>query len=117
MNEFTEFLKEVFELFGPIQARRMFGGYGIYYEGLMFGLVADDVLYLKGDDENAYFFEDEGLGKFEYAKKGKIAYIAYYQAPDIIMDDREEAALWARRSWLAAVRADEKKRSKRKPAG
>lgn len=115
MNEFAEYLKEAFALFGPVQTRRMFGGHGLYYEGLMFGLVSDEVLYLKADAENSHCFEQEGLGKFEYIKKGKVMYIAYYQAPDIIMDDREEAALWARRSWDAAVRADDKKRSKRIP--
>jgi DNA transformation protein len=78
----------------------------------MFGLVSDETLYLKADAENAGYFEEEDLQKFEYIKQGKVAYIAYYQAPDIVMDDREEAALWARRSWQAAVRADEKKRSK-----
>jgi hypothetical protein len=50
ISEYVEFLKEVFEQFGQIQPRRMFGGYGIFYKGLMFGLVAEDVLYLKGDE-------------------------------------------------------------------
>ena len=38
-NEFIDFLYEVFEDLGPIQAKRMFGGYGVYHDGLMFGLV------------------------------------------------------------------------------
>jgi len=44
MSEYVEYLKEVLELFGPITARKMFGGYGIYHNGLMFALVADDTL-------------------------------------------------------------------------
>ena len=63
MNEFVDYLHEVFELFGPIRARKMFSGYGIYHNGLMFGLVAGDTLYLKADAENANHFEKEGLGR------------------------------------------------------
>jgi len=46
MSQFVEYLHEVFERFGPIRIRKMFGGYGVYHGGLMFGLVADDTLYL-----------------------------------------------------------------------
>jgi len=52
MSEFVEYLNEVFADFGVIRYRKMFGGYGIYHNDLMFGLVADDQLYLKTDIEN-----------------------------------------------------------------
>jgi DNA transformation protein len=96
MSEFSDYLKELFEQFGPIQARKMFGGHGLFHEGLMFGLVADETLYLKADKINASDFESLGLGQFEYEKAGKIIKMSYYLAPDDIFDDREEAALWAR---------------------
>jgi len=105
MNEFIEFLQETFEHFGPITARKMFGGYGLYHDGLMFALVSDDTLYLKVDDENAVFFEELGLGPFEFNKNGKPVRMSYYQAPDVIMDDPEQAAIWARRSFEAALRS------------
>lgn len=113
MNDFVEFLKEVFSNFGPVSARRMFGGYGLYYDGLMFGLVAQDTLYLKADAENQHFFDAEGLEKFTYEKSGKTFSIAYFQAPDAIFDDSDEAALWAQRSFNAALRAAVKKRPKK----
>jgi len=105
MSEFVEYLHEVFERFGPIRTRKMFGGYGIYRNELMFGLVAEDTLYLKADAENAGFFEKEGLEQFGYDKDGRTIKMSYYQAPDGIMDDRELAAVWARRSIEAALRA------------
>lgn len=111
MSEFVAYLKEVFEKFGPVQTRRMFGGHGLFYDGLMFGLVAEDTLYLKGDDTTASLFESRGLPRFEYAKGGKIVYLSYYMAPEEIFDDPGEAALWAQRAFEAALRA------KRKPAG
>lgn len=47
MSEFVDNLDEVFALFGAVRAKRMFGGYGLYHDNLVFGLVADEVLYLK----------------------------------------------------------------------
>ncbi|MEX1033592.1 MAG: TfoX/Sxy family protein [Cellvibrionaceae bacterium] len=105
MSEYAEYLREVFSPFGPITIRRMFGGFGVYHEGLMFGLVADDRLYLKTDSENLSFFEAEGLEPFEYNKKGKMVKMSYHRAPDEIMDDQEQAVIWARRSYEAALRS------------
>ena len=113
MNEYVAFLEEVFERFGPIQPRRMFGGYGIFFEGLMIGLVSDDTLYLKADAENARHFEERGLRQFEYNKNGKVMKMSYYLAPEEIMDDATQAAEWARRSYEAALRSKTpKKKSK-----
>lgn len=105
MSEFVEYLHEVFERIGPIGIRKMFGGYGVYREGLMFGLVVDDTLYLKADAANARYFVEQGLAPFEYRKHGRTIRMSYYQAPDGIMDDREQAAIWARRSVAAALRS------------
>ena len=105
MSEFVEYLKEVFIDFGQIQGRKMFGGYGIYHNGVMFGLVADDQLYLKTDDEIAKLFEAKGLGPFEYDKGDTIVKMSYYMAPDEILDDPQVAAIWAQRSYDVAVRA------------
>ena len=104
-SEFVENLHEVFALFGPISAKRMFGGYGIYHDGLMFGLVADDVLYLKADEVAKTAFVDLGLPQFEYAKNGKKTRMSYYLAPEEIYDDPEAARAWAERGYGAALRA------------
>lgn len=105
MNEFTDNLKEVFALFGPVQAPRMFGGYGIYHDGLMFALVADDVLYLKADAKSVSAFADKGLGPFEYEKNGKVVKMSYYLAPEAIFDDPEQAREWAVMAFDAALRS------------
>lgn len=105
MNEFVEYLHEVFAAFGPIDARRMFGGYGIFRDGVMFALVADDVLYLKADDSSARLFESRNLGRFQYNKGGMAVSMSYYEAPEEIFDSPEDAALWGRRALDAALRA------------
>jgi len=106
MSEYVEFLKEVFEQFGPIHPRRMFGGYGLFHKGLMFGLVAGDVLYLKADETLAPFFEKRGLDQFGYQKRGKTYKLSYYMAPEEIFEDPVEAKGWALRSYEAAVQAN-----------
>ncbi|WP_104204105.1 TfoX/Sxy family protein [Billgrantia saliphila] len=113
MSDYTDHLRDVFERFGPITARRMFGGYGIYHDGLMFALVADEMLYLKADNENVGDFVQEGLGPFEYEKGGKFVQLSYYQAPEAVFEDDELAATWARRSFEAALRAQAGKRRTR----
>lgn len=105
MSEFTDYLQEVFEHFGTIQSRKMFGGYGIYHDGVMFALVADDALYLKADDMTVHFFQERQLEAFEYLKNNKPVKMSYYQAPEDIFEDADEARLWATRAYQAACRA------------
>ena len=111
MSEFIEYLQELFEKFGPVHTRKMFGGYGIYHDGVMFGLVEDDTLYLKSDETSVEYFQSRGLGQFEYDRGEKTVKMSYYRAPDEIMDNPDEASLWARRAWEVAFRA--KKTGKR----
>lgn len=103
MSEFVKFLHEVFSDFGPINIRRMFGGYGIYHDGLMFGLVAEDTLYLKADDTTKQQFTDKELTPFEYDKGNKKVQMSYYLAPEEIYDDPDEAVYWARLAYQAAL--------------
>lgn len=105
MNEFVAYLQELLQGMGHIQAKKMFGGYGIYHEGLMFGLVADDNLYLKADAENRAQFEALGLSPFCYNKQGKAVIMSYYQAPADMLEDHEQAIHWARLAYAAALRA------------
>jgi DNA transformation protein len=114
MSEFVEYLHEVFQQFGAIRSRKMFGGFGIYHADLMFGLVADDELYLKTDTENIGEFKSRGLQPFAYNKDGKIMKMSYLQAPEEIYDDHDEAERWAQIAFGAALRAAHKKRQKRR---
>lgn len=108
MSEFADYLKELFADLGPISVRKMFGGYGVYHDGLMFGLVDDDTLYLKADELSAAYFESKGLPRFEYQKGAKIVKMSYYLAPEEILENPEEALIWARRAYDAALRAKQK---------
>ena len=104
MTAFVNSLQQVFAEFGPIDTRRMFGGHGIYRDGLMFGLVQDGVLYLKADQQNQASFTEAGLEAFQYGQQGRRVRMSYFKAPPAILDNPSEAAVWARRSSEAASR-------------
>lgn len=104
-SEFVAHLDEVFRSFGEVRARRMFGGYGLYHQGLMIGLVADDTLYLKVDGETIPDFLKAGSVPFEYVKKGTAMKMSYYCAPPEIFDDAHLAKQWADKAYGAALRS------------
>ena len=109
MSEFADQLHEIFERFGPIQLRRMFGGHGVYHDGRMFGLIAGERLYLKTDEASRTHFEARRLAPFEYTRQGKTTRMSYWEAPPELFEDRDEAAVWARRAWEAALRSGARK--------
>ena len=112
-SAFVDFVLESLEPLGRVSARRMFGGYGIYKDGLMFALVADDQLYLKADEANRPAFEANGLAPFTYAGKGRSIRMSYYEAPSEGFDDPEILCEWARDAYAAALRT--KVRTKKQP--
>lgn len=105
MTEFVDNLEQVFAAFGPVRTRRMFGGFGVYHDGLMFALVVDDLLYLKADAQSRDLFLARGLHPFEYLKQEKRVKLSYFAAPDEIFDDPDEAKVWAVRAFEAALRS------------
>jgi len=95
-----EFIRDLFAPFGPVAVRRMFGGAGIYREGLMFALVFDGAIFLKVDEASIPDFEREGSRPFVYTRAkspGKIgrASLSYWRLPERLYDDPEELAVWA----------------------
>ncbi len=99
------FLKEQMAGFGPVEVRRMFGGAGLFRDGMMFALVAEDTLYFKSDAESAPAFEAEQLRPFSYATKtGEHTLTSYRRAPERCLDDEGEMTQWSRLAWGAALR-------------
>ncbi len=104
-NKFIAFVKETLAPLGAVVAKKMFGGYGIYHDGIMFGLVSDEVLYLKADMSTSHYFTARGMPPFRYQRQDKWVELTYYQAPEEIFDDAEAASLWAKRAFAAALKA------------
>jgi len=118
-NSFHEFVKELFAGLGPIQIKRMFGGAGGYADGLMFLLLADDVIYLKTDDALKRELAEEGCGPFVWEpqsgpRAGEKIDLSYWRLPDSALDDPEAAVRWGAKA-LAVARAKAVAKPKRKP--
>jgi DNA transformation protein and related proteins len=105
----TDFIRDLFASFRPVTVRRMFSGAGIFADGLMFGLIIRDVIYLKADETNIADFEREGCGPFTYTR-GKTSghpsehALPYWRLPERLYDDPDELAVWAKRAFAIAER-------------
>ncbi|MGE0701496.1 MAG: TfoX/Sxy family protein [Hyphomicrobiaceae bacterium] len=100
---------------GPVAIKRMFGGAGLFLDGLMLGLIDDGVLYLKADDTSRSTFEAEGMAPFSYMRKGERATLtSYWRAPERLLDEPDELLAWAREAWAAARRAQSARPPKRR---
>lgn len=102
---FIAYLVDNLHYLGPVQAKRMFGGHGLFLGEVMFALVIDDQLYLKADKTTADSFIVQGLERFTYMKQGQRCYINYYQAPETCLDDSEALVKWSANAYEVAVRA------------
>ncbi len=102
----SDAIRDLFARFRPVTVRRMFGGAGLYADGVMFALLSSGgTLYLKVDAQNEPDFVREGLPSFApVMKSGKHAVMPYRQMPDRLYDDPDELALWSARALAAAQR-------------
>ncbi|NER84905.1 MAG: TfoX/Sxy family protein [Leptolyngbya sp. SIO1D8] len=100
----------------PVTARGMFGGYGLYCEGVMFALIAYNTLYFKVDDGNRQDYIDAGMGPFVYEGKGKPIQMSYYQLPETVLNEVPLLAEWVEKSHAAGRRAKQGKKGKRQKA-
>ena len=104
-DEFLDYVLDQLASWGDVSARKMFGCAGLYRDGTMFGLIADDVAYLKVDDSNQEDFEKAGSSPFTfhpYPDKAREAVMSYYEIPADVLENRDELGRWADRSLAAA---------------
>ena len=102
-DEFVDYVIDQLAAWADVSARKMFGGAGLYCDGVMFGLIADDVAYLKVDDSNRDNFVRAGSCPFNpYPDKVKTTVMSYYEVPVDILEDRDQLAIWAERSLAIA---------------
>jgi DNA transformation protein and related proteins len=111
---FQDLLVDLFEPVGGVSLRRMFGGIGIFRQGIMFALVADEVLYLKADETSSTAFKAEGCGPFVYDGKSKQHVMPYWRLPERLYDEPDEFHDWALTAFRVAEQA-KKERPKRAP--
>lgn len=105
--EFREFLLDLFSGMGRVEARRMFGGAGLYIDDACFAIVlGGERVMMRGDDTLADEFEADGGEQWVYQRKGgKPTAMPYWSLPESALDDPEEACRWAARALGPARKA------------
>jgi DNA transformation protein and related proteins len=107
---FAEFLREQLAPLGHITLRRMFGKSGVFCDGVMLGMVTENTLYFRVDDENrATFKEAESAPPLNYRKRGSTIDLSFWRVPERLFDEPDELLLWAKAALAAARRVAAKR--------
>jgi DNA transformation protein len=115
--QIIDLLCDVLATLGPVEARSMFGGWGLYQDGVMFALISGEEAYFRADDETRQDYEALGLSRFK-PRANKPMTMPYYPLPPELFDDPDMMVDWGERALAAARRAKSTKTSKkRKPSG
>lgn len=106
MTAHADFAATVSDIFaqalrGPVQCRRMFGGYGFYHDQRFFAVMVAGTVYLKVNDDTRPAFVAEGLPAWVYLREGKPVTMGFHGVPESALDDPEDMRPWA----LLALRA------------
>ncbi len=104
-SSFLAYVVEQLAGLGRVRSKRMFGGVGLYCDDLFFGLLDDDVLYLKVDDSNRDDFTARGMKPFQPFRDKPEYSMSYYQVPAETIEDAEDLVRWARKAVRVAAGA------------
>lgn len=109
-DSMREWLEDALRLLPELELRAMFGGFGIYAEGTMFGILHTGRMYLKTDAATRPAFTERGSEPFR-PKRGS-ALMSYVEVPPEVLDDEEELVAWSRRALAVARATPPKSRSR-----
>ncbi len=113
-DAFIEYLHELLDPLGKISTKKMFGGHGVYCNSVIMGLVINEALYLKVDEQSKDFFSKQGCEPFVYHSKAKQVAMSYWSVPDDAMESSEQMLPWAKLAYAAALRKEKKPTPKKK---
>lgn len=100
---YREFVLEQLRRIAPVTARSMFGGVGLYSDGLFFALMNDDTLYFKVDETNRPDFEALAMGPFRPSGEGAQV-MQYYEVPGELLEDADQLRPWMDKALAVARR-------------
>lgn len=100
---FSDYVLELLDGFSRVQAKRMFGGAGLFRDGVMFGVLLNDVVYFRVDDALKADLAAQGSEPWIYTRAGESREMGYWRMPETAADDRDEAVAIAKRAHAAAV--------------
>jgi DNA transformation protein len=99
-----DWLRELLEPQGRVSVRRMFGGHGLYLDGVFVAIVDEGRPYFKADAQSQGDFAQAGGEPFVFESRGKRIETSYWSVPESAFDSAEEMRPWAQRALAAARR-------------
>lgn len=97
-NDFLQFVLDQLSGWGNVKVKHMFGGAALYHEALAFGMIANNMVYLKVDDTNRNkYLEKESIQLKPF--KNHATVLSYYSIPPDVLEDRFEFVKWANESY------------------
>ena len=110
-------LEDLFAPFAKVAVRKLFGGLGAYYDGLIFAVVLRGETYLRTDAETEPQFAAAGSEKWSYQGKNNTNTTAmpYWRLPEAAHDDEAELIRFCKLAVEAARRAAAGKAKGAKP--
>lgn len=109
-NWFIDYIIDILSTFGNIKSRRMFGGYGMYSDSVMFALISDDEIYFKADNILAEKYKALGSYPFAFKKDDKTIALSYWFVPPEILEDSDRLKDWFDSSLETAKNNKKKKK-------
>jgi DNA transformation protein and related proteins len=115
-EQYLAYVLEQLARLGSLRSNRMFGGIGLYSREMFFGLIDDDTLFFKTDEENITPYRERNMPRFMPFPDRPDAVLGYHQVPADVIEDAEQLVDWARKSVEVALRRQVAKATKiRKP--
>lgn len=103
----TLYIKDQLSEFADVEMKKMFGGIGIFLDGIMFGMItAQEQFMMRVGEANQQDYEAKGSKPFHHEKKGKG--MPYWEVPVDVAEDRSELKNWATKAYDVAVAAKKK---------
>ena len=113
--DYRDFILEQLAGAGRVTPRAMFGGVGLYLDGLFFALIDDDTLYFKADEASRRRYEAAGSRPFCPDPSRPEQAMGYWQVPADVLEDSELLVDWAREAQGVALSKRSKRGARRRP--
>jgi DNA transformation protein len=110
-SDYLQYVLEQLSRLPRVTSRRMFGGIGMYSDGIFFGIIANDTVFLKTDDSTRERYLERGSQPFRPYKHRPEVSMSYFHVPAEILEDADELVPWARDAVRAAAAKAESKRT------
>lgn len=114
MNNFVDYVHDILSPHGHIKIKAMFGGFGVYMDGVIIGIIADHQLYFKVDASSVKDYENFGSEPFTYKKEGKDYIMSYWRVPDEVIEDQEMMQRFMNTAYAISSQAKKKPSKLRK---